>query len=77
MRSCFTGREGVIAREIVASRISKPPLRFVLRLRFQKGGGGGGSVFAGHYDNTTNTEDYGIPYCNIGSTQLHIHMFQT
>ena len=33
-------------------RIS-PPLRFVLRLRLQKGGegggGGGGGVFAGHY----------------------------
>ena len=25
MRSCFTGREGVIAREIVASRTKAPP----------------------------------------------------
>ena len=39
MRSCFsdTGRGGVIAREFVASRI-QAPLRFVLRLRLQKGG---------------------------------------
>ena len=47
MRSYFTGtgREGVIAREIVASRVYISP-RFVLRLRLQKGG-----VFAGHYGN--------------------------
>ena len=44
MRSCFIGTGGgggVIAREIVASRV-QIPLRFVLRLRLQKGGGGGG-----------------------------------
>ena len=27
----------------------KPPLRFALWLMLQKGGGGGGDVFAGHY----------------------------
>ena len=38
-----TGREGVIAREHVASR-NKPHLHFVLRIRLQKRG-----IFAGHY----------------------------
>ena len=38
-----TGREGVIAREIVAFH---PTLRFVLSLRLQREGGG---VFLGHY----------------------------
>ena len=39
MRSCFTGREGIITREIVASHIYiSPPLHFVLRLRLQKVG---------------------------------------
>ena len=46
MRSCFigTGRGGVIVREIVASCVQAPPppppppMRFVLRLRLQKGG---------------------------------------
>ena len=49
MRSCFigTGRGGIIAREIIASHVQAPPLRFVLRLRLQRGGG----IFARHYGN--------------------------
>ena len=45
----FTGRGGGRNRER-NRRIPRtsPPLRFVLRLRLQRGGGGGGA-FAGHY----------------------------
>ena len=60
MRSCFTGREGVIAREIVASRAKAPPppLRFVLRL--QKGG-----VFVGHYSNRRRRYASNIVRCGL------------
>ena len=33
-------------REKLSHPVYKPPLRFVLRLRLQKGGGG---IFVGHY----------------------------
>ena len=56
MKSCFigTGRGGVIAREIVASRVQAPPPpppAFCTEAKVAKGGGGGGGggVFAGHY----------------------------
>ena len=63
MRSCFTGREGVIAREIVASRAKAPPA-FCTEAKVAKRGGGG-RVFVGHYGNRRRRYASNIVRCGL------------